>query len=313
MLGKTAGGLFWMSRYLERAENTARLLETGQRMALTRSQDPVEEWGSVLKTAGVLDSYLSKYDEISKDAAVDWVLRDTENPSSVKSVIKLARDNARLVRTALTHDVWSAINATWMQIDSAMKRKVSERDLPGVLELVRHQAALVRGAILGTMLRNDMFDFTRLGTFIERADNTGRILDVKYYVLLPTAFPVGSSLDNIQWESILRSVGAGGGYRMTHGQRTTPSDIAEFLILDQRMPRSLHFCCRKLQDNLAYLKKDYGFEGPSCAVSNGLYERFLERDISGIFEYGLHEYIQDFLNDLGALSRQIEIDYRFYE
>ncbi len=313
MLGKTAGGLFWMSRYLERAESTARLLETGQRMALTRTQNSVEEWSSVLRTAGVLGTYQEKYDEVTRDNAVDWVLRDGDNPSSVWSVVKQARENAKLVRTALTHDVWSAVNATWMQLDEALRRKVNERDLPGLLELIRHQSALVRGAILGTMLRNDMFDFTRIGTFIERADNTGRILDVKYYVLLPTAFSVGSSLDNIQWESILRSVGAGGGYRMTHGQKTSPSDIAQFLILDQRMPRSLHFCCRKIQENLSYLKKDYGFAGPSCEASNALYDKYLDRDIADIFEFGLHEYIQEFQNDLAGLSRQIEIDYRFYE
>ena len=313
MLGKTAGGLFWMSRYLERAENTARLLETGQRMALTRTKNTVEEWGSVLKTAGVWEGYQQKYDAVTKDNAVDWVLRDADNGSSVRSVTKQARDNARLVRTALTHDVWSAVNATWMQVDAALKRRVNERDLPGILERVRHQAALVRGAILGTMLRNDMFDFIRIGTFIERADNTGRILDVKYYVLLPTAFSVGSSLDNIQWESILRSVGAGGGYRMTHGQQTSPSDIAEFLILDGRMPRSLHFCCRKIQENLSYLKKDYGFAGPSCEVSDAFYAKYLGQEIADIFDLGLHEYIQEFLNDLGQLSNQIEIDYRFYE
>lgn len=313
MLGKTAGGLFWMSRYLERAENTARLLETGQRMALTRTKNSAEEWGSVLKTAGVLDGYLAKYDEVDRDNAVDWLLRDSDNSSSVKSVTKQARDNARLVRTALTNDVWSAVNATWMKTDEALQRRVNQRDLPAVLELVRHQAALVRGATLGTMLRNDIFDFTRIGTFVERADSTGRILDVKYYVLLPTAFAVGSSLDNIQWESILRSVGAGGGYQLTYGQQTTPSDIAKFLILDQRMPRSLHFCCRKIQENLSYLKKDYGFAGPSCEASSTLFEKYLNRRISDIFDFGLHEYIQDFLNDLGGLSRQIEVDYRFYE
>ncbi|MEM1004306.1 MAG: alpha-E domain-containing protein [Pseudomonadota bacterium] len=313
MLGKTAGGLFWMSRYLERAENTARLLETGQRMALTRTHNSVEEWSSVLKTAGVLDGYLEKHEDITKESAVNWVLRDPDNPSSVRSVIKQARDNARLVRTALTHDVWGAVNATWMKIDEAMKRRMNERDLPAMLELIRHQSALVRGAILGTMLRNDMFDFSRIGTFVERADNTGRILDVKYYVLLPTAFSVGSSLDNIQWESILRSVGAGGGYRITHGQKTSPSEIAEFLILDQRMPRSLHFCCRKIQENLSYLKKDYGTSGPSCEASNALYAKYLDTRISDVFEFGLHEYIQEFLNDLGELSRQVEVDYRFYE
>lgn len=313
MLGKTAGGLFWMARYLERAENTARLLETGQRMALTRLNTTDEEWSSVLRTAGVFDGYLAKHDEVTRENAVDWMLRDTDNPSSVRSVIKQARDNARLVRTALTYDVWSAVNATWMRIDEPLKRKVSERDLPSMLELIRQQTALVRGAILGTMLRNDIYDFARLGTFVERADNTGRILDVKYYVLLPTAFSVGSSLDNVQWETILRSVGAGGGYRMTHGQRTTPLEIAEFMILDERMPRSLSFCCRKLRENLGYLEKDYKVELPSGLTANTLYGRFSGQTISAIFDFGLHEYIEEFLRDLANLSCQIEIDYRFFE
>lgn len=313
MLGKTAGGLFWMARYLERAENTARLLETGQRMALTRSRDADEEWGSVLQTAGVRDGYLLKHSAVTKETAIDWMLRDTDNPSSVRSVIKQARDNARLVRTALTYEVWAAVNAAWMRIEETLKRRVSERDLPGILELIRQHTGLVRGATHGTMLRNDLYDFTRIGTFIERADNTGRILDVKYYVLLPTAFSVGSSLDNVQWETILRSVGAGGGFRLIHGQNTAPSEIAAFMILDRRMPRSLRFCYGKICDNLGYLERDYQIEQPSGATCRAFYKRLEEESISDIFEFGLHEYIQAFLNDLAALSQQIEIDYRFYE
>lgn len=313
MLGKTAGGLFWMARYLERAENTARLLETGQRMALTRQSAGGGEWTSVLQTAGVLAGFEAKHDAINNDSAINWMLRDEDNPSSVRSVIKQTRDNAKLVRTALTYEVWSAINAAWMRIDEQLKRKVSERDLPSTLESIRQHTALVRGAILGTMLRNDIFDFLRIGTFIERADNTGRILDVKYYVLLPTAFSVGSSLDNVQWETILRSVGAGGGYRMTHGQRTSPSEIAEFLILDQRMPRSLSFCCRKLKENIGYLEKDYDMSMPSGVLVDALHDPFADQTISRIFDIGLHDYIQSFLSDLGRLSQQIEVDYRFYE
>jgi len=311
MLGKTAGGLFWMFRYLERSENIARLIEAGFRIALTRPDG--DEWSSVLQTAAATQSYGEKHDSVEQAKVIDFLLRDNDNPSSVLSSIAQARQNARLVRTAITREVWEAVNDTYMILKQRLARPVPERDLPEVLSLIRQQSALVRGALHGSMLRNDVFDFSRLGTFLERADYTARILDVKYYVLLPTAFSVGSSLDNIQWESILRSVGAGGGYRMTHGQKTRPSDIAEFLILDERMPRSLHFCCRKIQENLSYLKKDYGFAGPSCAASNALYEKYLDQKISDIFELGLHEYIQDFLKDLGNLSRQIEIDYRFYE
>lgn len=312
MLGKTAGGLFWMARYLERAENIARLLETGQRMALTRSDDE-GEWRSVLQAAGLLDGFLATHEEVARETAIDWMLRDADNPASIRCAMRRARDNGRMVRTALTYDVWTALNAAWMGIDAALRRKVSDRDLPRVLEMVRQHAAQVRGSMLGTMLRNDMFNFLRLGVYIERADNTGRILDVKYYVLLPTAFEVGSSLDNVQWEVILRSVGAGGGYRITHGQNTRPTTIAAFLILDPRMPRSLNFCCRTIRQNLDYLQDEYGESQPSGAMAEALMARCANQGVEAIFERGLHEHLQDFLRDLGALGRQIEIDYRFYQ
>ena len=163
------------------------------------------------------------------------------------------------------------------------------------------------------MMRNDCYDFARLGTFLERADNTARILDVKYYVLLPSAMAVGSRLDNVQWETILRSVSAQGGYRMTHGHAVNPRAIAQFLILDRRMPRSLNFCTGKLRDNLGYLASDYGVKQPSNQLVDDLCRRFMSHDIEAIFDYGLHEYIQDVIGTLGGLSRQIEIDYRFYE
>lgn len=313
MLGKTAGGLFWMFRNLERAENITRIVETGQRIALTRTQDNDDEWASVLQTASVDLGYFEKHDELSKDAVIDWMLRDRDNPSSVMSAVEGARSNARLVRTALTHEVWEAMNGTWMRLKEVLKRKVNERDLPHVLGLIRQRTALVRGATHGTLLRNDIYDFARIGTFLERADNTARILDVKYYVLLPTANAVGSRLDNVQWETILRSVSGESGIRMVYGHNPTPRDIAAFLILDGRMPRSLHFCAKKLQDNLGLLSHDYGVTAPSHDVAVALGKQLKERDIDQIFDYGLHDYIQDILVALGNLSRQIEIDYRFYE
>ncbi len=313
MLGKTAGGVYWMYRYLERAENTARMIETGQRIALTRTNAGEDEWASVLQSASVYDTYMAKHGEIRKELAIDWMLRDKDNGSSVMSCIGMARQNARLVRTALTHDVWEAVNGCYIRAQDMLARKVSERDLPESLTTLRQRTALVRGATHGTMLRNDIYDFARIGTFIERADNTGRILDVKYYVLLPTASSVGSRLDNVQWETILRSVSAEGGYRMNYGLNIRPRDIAQFLILDRRMPRSLAFCVSKLRDNLLYLSTDYGTRSPAHNKADKLCRRFISHDVDAIFDYGLHEYIQDILNAIGDLSRQIEIDYRFTE
>ncbi|RPE72099.1 putative alpha-E superfamily protein [Pacificibacter maritimus] len=313
MLGKTANGLYWMFRYLERAENTSRLIETGQRIGLTRAERSDDEWKPVMKTAGVYQGYTQKYDSLDKQHAIDWMLRSKDNPSSVLCVIATARQNARLVRTAMTQEVWEAMNGCYMAVQKALAKPVSERDLPAVLGLIRQRTALVRGATHGTMLRNDMYDFARIGTFLERADATARILDVKYYVLLPSVFSVGSSIDNVQWETILRSVSARGGYRMVHGNVTKPRNIAQFLILDNRMPRSLSFCANKILSNLQYLALDYDSAPPSLAMANATVARLAQSDIDDIFDEGLHEYIQCCLKEFSALGQQIEIDFRFYE
>ncbi len=313
MLGKTANGLFWMYRYLERAENTARLIETGQRIALTRLHDSDAEWRSILQSAAVCEGYDAVHDSVTKEAAIDWMLRSRDNPSSVMSSVAAARQNARVVRTALTHEVWEAMNGTYMRVKDRLARKVSERDLPSALGAIRQRTAFVRGATHGTMLRNDIFNFSRIGTFLERADNTARILDVKYYVLLPSVMAVGSAVDNVQWETILRSVSARGGFRMEYGSSIDPRDIARFLILDKRMPRSLAFGVAAIRKNLNHLVADYGSRPPSFGMADHIERSYLSYDIDAIFDYGLHEFIQKVLSLVEELGRQIEIDYRFYE
>lgn len=313
MLGKTAGGLFWMYRSLERAENASRLIETGQRIALTRLGSTDEEWRSILQTAGVCESFEEIHEEVSRDAAIDWMLRDRDNPSSVMSSIAAARQNARMVRTALTHEVWEAMNRAYMKAKEITARKVNERDLPGVLGAIRQGTALVRGATHGTMMRNDIYDFSRLGTFLERTDNTARLIDVKYYVLLPSVSAVGSTVDNVQWETILRAVSGRGGFRMEYGPGAGSRDIAQYLILDKRMPRSLAFCTRKIHDNLGYLAGNYGHRPPSLSKVDHIEKTYLSHDIDAVFDFGLHEFIQKMLTLVGDLGRQIEIDYRFYE
>ncbi len=311
MLGKTAGGLYWMFRSLERADNTARLLEAGFRIALTRSSDAESEWKSVIVTSAAQAAYEARNDGYDGARVVNFLLRDTDNPSSVLSVIKSARDNARLVRTALTTEVWAAVNETWMLLTKLLKEPVAQTEVPAVLATIRQQSALVRGALHGTMLRNDMFDFCRLGTFIERIDSTARIIDVKYYSLLPAASFVGSRLDNVQWETILRSVSAHRSFRWAVDGDYTASAIANFLILDGRMPRSLCFGASKLVDNLGYLATDYGTRMPSHDMADKLSARLKDRDINSIFEEGLHEFVGGVIQDNAQLGQQIEQDYRF--
>ena len=311
MLGKTAGGLYWMFRYLERSENTARLVEAGFRIALTRSKDSDTEWKSVVTTAGVKSAYGQKHDTFNAASVVDFLLRDSSNPSSVMSVIENARTNARIVRTALTTEVWEAVNDNWMTLKAALKRPLKLTELPSLLGTIRQQNALVRGALHGTMLRNDIFDFAMIGIALERADNTARIMDVKYYTLLPSASFVGSSLDNVQWETVLRSVSGHRSFRSLNGNEMTSSAIADFLILDTRFPRSLAFCTKQIEENLGYLVKDYGEDKQCHQMAQALRTRLGRNDIKGIFKFGLHQFIGDYIKDNNAIGLQIEQDYRF--
>ncbi|MFM5893156.1 MAG: alpha-E domain-containing protein, partial [Novosphingobium sp.] len=242
----------------------------------------------------------------------NFLLREKNNPGSVLAMIEGARTNARSVRTALTREVWEAVNESWMVIRELLSRPVREAALGQVLGVIRRQAMLVRGAIEGSMLRSENFNFFRIGTFIERADNTARILDVKYYVLLPSLAWVGSRLDNVQWESVLRSVSGERAYRWLNAGSIDPKGIAEFLLLDRRFPRSLMFCLDKLQSNLRGLAHQYGHESSSHEVLRGVSSRFHDITIEQIFEGGLHQFIQDFIACNRQVAQAIERDYRFY-
>jgi uncharacterized alpha-E superfamily protein len=311
MLGRAAAGLFWMFRYLERAENCARLIDAGFRIALTRGMQGAGEWESIAATAGVAGAYRAAHDAIDGPRVIDFLLRDRRNPSSAMSSIEAARTNARAVRTALTREVWEATNESYLMLRDVLAAPVSERELPEALALIRREIAQVRGAFHGTMLRNDIFNFCHVGTYLERADNTARILDVKYYVLLPSPALVGTAADNVQWDMILRAVSAQRSFRWLNSE-VSAYGIAQFLILDRRMPRSLAYCYAGLVENLKNIGLEYGFEAPSTALAVASHRRLAERSMEEIFAGGLHEFIGGFIlanNDLGA---KIEADYRFY-
>ncbi|MCH7628157.1 MAG: alpha-E domain-containing protein, partial [Proteobacteria bacterium] len=313
MLGRSANGIFWLFRYLERAENTARLIEAGFRMALTRdSHDAKDEWRSVIVTLGLQGAYEAKFGpDYAGPQAFNFVLRDKDNPGNVLAMVEQARTNARMVRTGITREVWEAVNEGWMRLRDLLVRPVTETRLGDVIDTVRRQATQVRGAMEGTMLRNDIYNFARIGTFIERADNTARILDVKYYVLLPSLSYVGSSLDNVQWENVLRSLAGERAYRWLNAGRMEARTIAEFLILDGRFPRSLAFCYAKLQSNLAHLAREYGGETMAHETLRDVAGKLHSTTIDAVFERGLHQFIGDFIAANARLGGQIQRDYRF--
>lgn len=301
-----------MSRYIERAENMARLVDAGLRLALTRTSTSAEEWQSVVVSAGVELSYSAKYAVHDAEHVADFLLRDVDNPSSVLSSMETARSNARMVRTALTRETWESINEAWMALKRQLASPIDQRELPKLLDAIKRETALIRGSFYGTMLRNEIFDFAQIGTFLERADNTARILDVKYYVLLPSVSWVGSSLDNYQWESILRSVAAHRSYRWVYEAEYRPTNIADYLILNARMPRSLAYCYRNLTTSLRQLGEEYQVTHPSADVARQTLAQLQPGSIKTIIDGGLHEFLSAFIASNNQLGAQLAADYRFY-
>ena len=311
MLGRTAAGLFWLFRHLERAENTARLIEAGARISLTRWQDAEDEWGSVLAALGAREDHLAAGGGLDGPAVWNRLLRGSQ-PSSVLSTMGQARTGARAVRTALTRETFEAVNDGCRRIAQALACPVTESTLPGVLGVIRDRSAQVRGAAHGTMMRNEVYHFSRLGTHLERADSTARILDVKYYVLLPSVRLVGSQVDLAQWETILRSVSAHRAYMWANGGEVTPGGIAHFLMFDPRMPRSLAHCYRVVRGELDALESLHGRPTRAGEMAAELGRTLDRGDIDGVMEEGLHETLGAFQTRNAAIASRIEADYGFF-
>lgn len=312
MLGRTANSLFWVFRYLERAENTARLLEAALRMALTRDLVTAEaEWRSVIATLGLQQAFEAVHEGYDGLSVWNFVLRGPSNPGNVRAMFGAVRSNARMARINISSDVWEAINDNWMKLDQMLARPVGQMSVGEVLGAIRRAGTQVHGAFDGSMLRDEGYHFSRAGTFIERADSTARILDMKYFLLLPSLSYVGSSLDTGQWEQVLRSVAGARVYSWLNAGQIEARGIVEFLVLDDRFPRSLAFCRNALRDNLAALSRMHGVEGRCNALMRDADTRISDLTVDQIFDQGLHEFLIDFLARNAAIARAISQDYRF--
>ena len=312
MLSRTADSLYWLARYMERAENIARIVMVGHRMSsMARSLDnPGNEWHSTLMAAGCEPAFFAKHGEATAPLVVDYLVRDPDNPSSIFSCLETARRNARAVRTALTVDMWDALNETWYQARTSARFAGPVTNLPELLEWVKERSLLFNGAYSNTMLRNDAYYFTRLGTFIERADNTARILDVKYHVLMPRHEQVGGALDYYHWQAILRSVSALRSYHWVYHDRLKPWLVAEFLILRPEMPRSLLSCYEQIIRTLDLLAEAYGGKRGEChRIAGELHARLRFGRIQDIFQSGLHEFLTEFIDRSVTLGTAISTLY----
>lgn len=306
LLSRTADSLFWTARYIERAENTARLLEAATRLSNVRagSGQASNEWESAVLATGLEKEFEERYGEPTSRSVVDFLAFSEANPSSIRSCLEAARANARSVRTALTIEMWENINAAWLELKRYRTFGQSRGELLEFIRFVKQVALSVDGIAHRTMLRNDGFSFFQLGSAIERADNTARILDVKYHVLLPEGDRVGGGLDYFQWTSILRSVSALTAYHWVYRQSLKPWLVADLLILNEAMPRSLSSCYGNITRNLDNLSKTYGRQGKAQRTARAIHSEFRNRDIDSIFQAGLHEFVEDFIdrnNELGAV------------
>ena len=314
MLGRTAANLFWLSRYVERAENIARLLEAGVRMSLIRRPDQTESeyLTSMLQAAACDQLFFTKYETAELRTVAQFMMLDPENPSSVYSCFHNARTNARTERTALTSDMWEAINSAWLDIAQVRPGQVGEKQLPDLVAWAKHASHSFRGALLGTILRNDGYAFSQLGNFVERADNTARILDMKYYVLLPRSSLVGGEIDIQQWTLILRATSAYSSYRHTYHDRFKASNIADYLILRPEMPRSLAFCTNWVESSLDLIDKLYGVRTPVHDMADEMSAMLKGTEMDAIFQRGLHEFLVEFIGRNNALTDALTEHYNFY-
>jgi uncharacterized alpha-E superfamily protein len=313
MLSRTAGTLFWLARYVERAENMARLLDVAMRMSSLPHgpSDGPDEWHSAIVAAGCEHSFYAKHERASAETVIDHLARDLDNPSSILACFETARQNGRSVRTALTVDMWEAVNATWLEMRRLPKEEFTPARVGRVLDRVKERSLLFGGAVGATMLRSDAYWFSRLGTFVERADNTARILDVKFHVLLPQAEPVGGSVDYYQWTAILRSVSALRAYHWVYRDRIKPWLVAELLILRPEMPRSLMSCLGEISRQLEVLGQAYGTRGECHRLAGELEARLRFGRIDAIFQSGLHEFLTDFIDKSTVLGDEIGRHYLF--
>ncbi len=310
MLSRTADNLYWLARYVERAETAARLLEVGARIALIPTAHGYRnEWESLLNASGNADLFARKYGDPVQRNIESFLFFDRDNPSSVASCLTRARENGRIVRTALTTQMWDALNSAFQELRTLERTPRSELGLGRLTEWTMRQTALLRGALEATHLRNDGYDFLNLGFYLERADNTARLLDVKYYVLLPSLDLVGSGLDNYQWTTLLRAMSAHRAFHWAYGGEVTARKIAHFLILNPQMPRSLITCVDGANTHLERLARGYRRSTRAQEAARNLLAGLAELRTEDIFEEGLHEFLSRFIREAAGLGAVIHGSY----
>lgn len=314
MLSRTADHLFWMARYMERAENTARMLDINvQTSLLPQSAEAAEQgWRGLLSISELTQAYQQRHGAIGGRKVLEFMVRDESNPSSIHSCLRAARENARAVRGTLTTEVWETSNQTWLEFKRRIAGDGFQRDPSEFFEWVKFRSHLSRGVTLGTMLQDEAFHFLRIGTFLERADNTARLLDVKFHALAGDFFGSAQArepmeVDFYHWSAILRSVSGFEVYRKVYRNVIRPEKVAELLILRPDMPRSLAHCMNEVVANLAMVANAQS--GDTQRRAGRLRADLQYGSIDEILATGLHAYLTQFLDRVGDIGVGISRDF----
>ncbi len=313
MLSRTADHLFWMSRYTERAENTARMLNLHYETSLLPQSAAVSQycWLGVLSLSKLLPAYSARHGDVTPQGVMHFMVLDEDNPASIIACLKAARENARAVRGTLTTEVWETLNQTWLEIGRMRHEGAFDRDPCAFFEWVKFRSHLSRGVTLGTMLQDEAFHFLRLGTFLERADNTARILDVKFHAVESEFFGAASEkdleYDFYHWAAILRSLSGFEIYRKVYRDVIEPERVAELLMLREAMPRSLHHCMSEVLNNLLLVGAEP--QGPTMRHAGRLRTELRYGHIDDILATGLHAFLTQFLDRVNQLGAHVSRDF----
>ena len=307
MLSRVADRIYWMSRQIERAENMARILGVTSNMVLFGTKETREQ--NLLAPLTITDSaerYFEQKKPVTLQGLVDFLALDPNNPSSIYSCLRSARENCHAVRWQITSEMWESLNTTWLEMKSVRRADLAGAGATKFFDWVKDRSHLFRGVTYGTIMRGEAFNFSRLGTFLERGDNTARILDVKYHVHLPSVKDVGGALDHYQWTALLRSVSSFETYRMLYRDQIFPIKVAQLLILERRMPRSLAACFDQVTQAMERIE---GHDRAAKRLASELHARLTNADIEEIFQGGLHEYLTECIAGMNELGVRIQRAY----
>ena len=305
MLSRTAEGLFWLGRYIERMENAARLLDAGRRLDELPREDTAQqsEWTSVIIASGATETFPHPLEEADIETVTEHLVRDKSNPSSIVSCIEAARMNAKAVRNAITAEVWEAVNDTRAELHAHLQAGTDRNHLSDFLDWVRKSGGLALGKVENTMLRNDSLRFIELGKWFERADATARLLDVKYHVLLPDAKDVGGGLDYLQWVQILRAANSAVAFRHLYSRIVDAQGVVDLLVLNEASPRSLATALSEISETLNKLASYLPVQQKLASDAAFALKTLRNTTIEEIFDHGLHDWLTDFIVETNKMAQ----------